>query len=138
MWDKLITMEKRFEELESQMAKPEVAADPEQLRKLGQERAALEDVITKYRQYKTTEHSLKETRAILQEGNDEEHGHGCHTAQPEAVYASCPLPQRWRFSRWVDGHGAYTAVELDRVRKLRRGKNLKLPLKPPVNKGKVT
>jgi len=72
MWEKLITMEKRFEELESQMSTPEVAADPDQLRKLGQERAALEEVVGKYRKYKITEHNLVETRAILQEGNDEE------------------------------------------------------------------
>ncbi len=72
MWEKLVTMENRFEELEAQMAKPEVAAEPEQLRKLGQERAALEDVVTKYRQYKVTEHSLEETRTLLQEGSDED------------------------------------------------------------------
>jgi peptide chain release factor 1 len=65
-------MEKRFEELELQMTTPEVAADPEKLRKLGQERAASEEVITIYRQYKAIERSLAETRAILQEGADEE------------------------------------------------------------------
>jgi peptide chain release factor 1 len=72
MWDRLVTMEKRFEELESQMATPETASDPEQLKKLGQERAASEEVVTKYRQYKATERSLTETRALLQEGSDED------------------------------------------------------------------
>jgi len=54
------------------MATPEVAADPDQLRKLGKERAAIEDVVARYRQYKATEKTLEETKAMLQENSDEE------------------------------------------------------------------
>jgi peptide chain release factor 1 len=65
-------MEKHFQELEGQMANLQVAADPEQLRKLGQERAALEDVVECYRQYKKTEKSLEETKSMLDDATDEE------------------------------------------------------------------
>ena len=72
MWDKLASMEKRFEELEAQMSTPQVAADPEQLKKLGQERAAIEDIVNTYRSYKTTLKSLDDTREMLRESTDEE------------------------------------------------------------------
>ncbi len=72
MFDKLEAMEKRYEFLVAQMAKPEVASDPDQLRKLGQERASMEDVVTRYRDYKTTQHSLEETKSMLHDGADEE------------------------------------------------------------------
>jgi peptide chain release factor 1 len=72
MWDKLENMEKRFRELEEQMADIQVAADHEQLRKLGQERAALEDVVERYRQYKATLKTLEETRSMLDDSSDEE------------------------------------------------------------------
>ena len=72
MWDKLENMEKRFRELEEQMADIQVAADHEQLRKLGQERAALEDVVERYRQYKATLKILEETRSMLDDSSDEE------------------------------------------------------------------
>jgi peptide chain release factor 1 len=71
MLDKLANTEKRYEELEALMATAEVAADPEQLRKLGRERASLEDVVARYRQYRDTERALAETRAML-DGADEE------------------------------------------------------------------
>jgi peptide chain release factor 1 len=72
MWDRLVTMDKRLIELEGQMANPQVAADPEQLRKLGQERASIEDIVTRYRQYRATEKNIEETRTLLRDTSDEE------------------------------------------------------------------
>ena len=72
MWDKLETMGRRYQELEQQIATPEIAADPKQLQKLAQERARIEDVVGKYRQYQTTAKTLAETKAILNDGLDEE------------------------------------------------------------------
>ncbi len=72
MWDKLETTVKRYEELGALMATAEVASDPDQLRKLGQERASLEEVVEKYRQFKATESTLEETKAMLRESSDEE------------------------------------------------------------------
>jgi peptide chain release factor 1 len=72
MWDKLEQIEKRYEELNKQIALPEIASNPKQLQTLAQERASVEDVVTKYREYKTTSKALEDTRAMLNDGLDEE------------------------------------------------------------------
>ena len=71
MFDRLERIEKRYHELEQQIAMPEVASDPKQLQRLAQERASIESVVTKYREYKATTKSLEETRAMLGDGLDE-------------------------------------------------------------------
>ncbi len=72
MWDKLEQIDKRYQELEEQIAMPEVSSDPKQLQKLAQERASIEDVVTKYRKYKATSKELEETKAMLHDRLDEE------------------------------------------------------------------
>ena len=71
MLDQLDRIEKRYQELERQIATPEVASDPKQLQVLAQERAGIEDLVTKYREYKATAKSLEETRAMLSGELDE-------------------------------------------------------------------
>jgi len=68
MLDRLERIEKRYQELDEQMAAPEVASDLKQLQGLAQERASIEDVVTRYREYKATAKSLEETRAMLGDG----------------------------------------------------------------------
>ncbi len=70
MLDQLDRIEKRYRELERQMAKPEVASDLKQLQALAQEKADIEDVVAKYSEYKATSKSLEETRAMLSEELD--------------------------------------------------------------------
>jgi len=72
MLDRLERIEKRYQELDERMAVPEVASDLKQLQVLAQERASIEDVVTKYREYKATAKSLEETRAMLGDGLDED------------------------------------------------------------------
>ena len=72
MLGRLEQIEKRYEELSEQIATPEVASDPKQLQKLAKERANIESVVTKYREYMATAKALKETRAMLNDGLDEE------------------------------------------------------------------
>jgi len=71
MLDQLERIEKRYQELERQIATPEVASDPKQLQVLARERASIEGLVTKYREYKTTAGSLEETRAMWGDGLDE-------------------------------------------------------------------
>jgi hypothetical protein len=61
MLNQLVKIEKYYDELEAQIAKPEVAADPKQLEKLARERASLEDIVTKYRRYK----EIVKSRSLL-------------------------------------------------------------------------
>ena len=72
MLDRLEKVEKRYLELEQQMALPEVASDPKKLQALAQERAGMESLVTKYRKYKASAKSLKEVKAMHIQGLDEE------------------------------------------------------------------
>jgi peptide chain release factor 1 len=72
MLEKLDLVEKRYEELNRLMADPQVATDPNLLRRYAQERAEIEDLVQKYRQYKANESELRETRALLEGEESEE------------------------------------------------------------------
>jgi len=72
MLDRLERIEKRYQELDKQMSAPGVASDLKQLQALAQERAGIEDVVTKYREYSATSKSLAETKAMLDDGLDDE------------------------------------------------------------------
>ena len=72
MLDRLERIEKRYQELDEQMALPEVASDLKQLQALAQEKASIESLVTKYREYKATAKSLAETKEMLGDGLDEE------------------------------------------------------------------
>ena len=72
MLERLEKIEKRYREIDQQMVRPEVASDLKQLQELAQERAGLENAVTRYREYKATAKTLEETRAMLDDGLDEE------------------------------------------------------------------
>jgi len=72
MIEQLEKIEKRYQELDSRMAEPEVATDLNQLQALAQERASIENLVTLYREYKAVTSSLEETRAMLDDNLDEE------------------------------------------------------------------
>jgi peptide chain release factor 1 len=72
MLDRLEKIERRYQELDGQMSKPEITSDLKQLQALAQEKASLEEVVAKYRDYKAASKSLAETRAMLDDGPDEE------------------------------------------------------------------
>jgi peptide chain release factor 1 len=71
MWDRLEQIEKHYQELEQQIATPEVATDLKKLQVLAQEKAGIEDLVTKYREYKATAKQLEDTKAMLDGGLDE-------------------------------------------------------------------
>ncbi len=72
MWDRLEKIEKRYEELNKQIAQPEVATDLKKVQSLAQERAGLEDIVVSYRKYKATTKQLEDTKAMLEGELDEE------------------------------------------------------------------
>jgi peptide chain release factor 1 len=72
MWDKLENINRRFQEIEEQIATPEIVSDRKQLQKLAQERAGIEDVVEKYREYQRISKSLDETKAMLHDDLDED------------------------------------------------------------------
>ena len=72
MLDRLERIEQRYREIYRQMSQPEIASDLKQLQELAQERAGLEELVARYREYKTASESLAETRAMLDDSPDEE------------------------------------------------------------------
>src|SRR5215471_15596365 len=64
---KLEQLEKRFDDLNRQMADPAVIADPEQYRKVTRAHSELSEVVAKYREWKKVDDSLAQARAMLDE-----------------------------------------------------------------------
>jgi len=72
VFDRLKSIERRYVELYELMSQPELSTDFERLQTLAIERASIEDLVAKYRQYKQTVTSLEETEGMLEQGLDEE------------------------------------------------------------------
>ena len=72
MLEQLEKIEERYDQIEAEIARPEVATDANLLRKLAQERAEIEGLVSIYRDYKKTQHSLDETRQMLKEESDDD------------------------------------------------------------------
>jgi len=72
MLNQLAKIEQHYNELEAQIATPEVATNPKKLEKLARERASLEDVVSRYRNYRKLAKSLEEAREMLADEKDEE------------------------------------------------------------------
>ena len=70
--EKLEGVEKRFEEVTAELARPEVVSDPSAMRRLAKLRSELEPLVEAYRQLKTTRARLEETREMLREASDDE------------------------------------------------------------------
>jgi peptide chain release factor 1 len=72
MWDRLEQIEKRYQELEEQLATPEIASDLKRLQALAQERAGIEDLVASYRKYKKASKELEDVKSMHITGLDEE------------------------------------------------------------------
>ncbi|HAR44108.1 MAG TPA: peptide chain release factor 1 [Bdellovibrionales bacterium] len=71
MFDKLEAVEQRFMEIESRLADPEIAERPADFRKLSQEHAGLQELVSEYRNYKKLRSEMAQNRELL-EGSDSE------------------------------------------------------------------
>jgi peptide chain release factor 1 len=72
MEESLALIEARFEELNTLMADPDVATDPDRLRTYAQEQAEIGATVDKYRQLKKVRAELATTREMAHEALDEE------------------------------------------------------------------
>ncbi len=68
---KLDQTEARFEELNAQMADPQVIGDPEAYRKTAKAHSELSDVVARYREWKRVNQDLEGARLMLQESDPE-------------------------------------------------------------------
>ncbi len=60
----LADVERRFEDLERQMADPDVATNPSRLQEIGRERADIEEVVAAYRELRSVEEGISETELL--------------------------------------------------------------------------
>jgi peptide chain release factor 1 len=72
MWERLEAIERRYHELEAEMARPEVAADYDRLQSLAREHASLQEIVSILNEYRGLERSIKESRSIVEESPDAE------------------------------------------------------------------
>lgn len=69
MFDKLIEVEKRFEEVNELICNPDVVADMEQYTKLMKELKQLTPVVEKFREYKTAKETFEESKEMLNDSS---------------------------------------------------------------------
>ena len=72
MFDRLDSIEKRYEEINTLMAQEDIASDLERLQNLAREQAFIKDLVLEYREYKAVTNSIEETKAMQDDGLDSE------------------------------------------------------------------
>jgi peptide chain release factor 1 len=70
--DRLDGIARRYHEIESEMARPEVASDHAQLTKLAREQRTLRETVDKYEAHKRARHELESAREMLKHEKDSE------------------------------------------------------------------
>jgi peptide chain release factor 1 len=70
--ERLDELERRFDELSAQLSAPDVAADPDRLRRLGKDLAELGDVVAPYREYKEAMRQADEAASLARDEPDPE------------------------------------------------------------------
>lgn len=68
MFTKLEIFEKRYEELNTKLFEPAVAADPQLYMETMKECKSIEPIVLKYREYKSASNALADAKAMLDEG----------------------------------------------------------------------
>lgn len=72
MFDKLLEVEKRFEQIQQSLMEPGVAGNQERYRNLMKEMASLEEVVKVFREYKKSKTDYEGNKQILETENDED------------------------------------------------------------------
>ena len=72
MFDKLEDLIRKYEELMLELNSPDVASDPNNLRRLMKEQADLQPIVETYTEYKKCKQSIDDSLEILNEETDEE------------------------------------------------------------------
>ena len=72
MFERVAQVVERYEELNTLLSSPEIAQDPQQIRKYAQEQAAISELVLTYRQYTEVTQEFDDTRTMLQDETDPE------------------------------------------------------------------
>ena len=72
MFDKLEDLLIRFEEIMSELSEPDVASNPERIRRLMKEQSSLTPIVEAYKEYKQCRQNIEDSLLMLEEESDEE------------------------------------------------------------------
>ena len=72
MFDKLIGLDTRYNQLSEQMAQPDVATDHVRIQQIAREQRELEDVVLAYCEYKDIQRQEEDARQLSEDGSDPE------------------------------------------------------------------
>jgi peptide chain release factor 1 len=72
MFDKLDTIEEKYEELSAQLSDPELLADQQKYTKTTKQHRELEEIVARYREYKALDRGIRETGEMLEIEDDAE------------------------------------------------------------------
>ena len=72
MFQKLQELEEEYENLSQELGDPELIAIPEKYRKTAQAHAELQEIVDKFREYKSISQEITGTNRLLDEEQDEE------------------------------------------------------------------
>ncbi len=72
MFDKLIGLDTRYNQLSEQMAQPDVATDHVRIQQIAREQRELEDVVLAYREYKDIQRQEEDAQQLSEDGSDPE------------------------------------------------------------------
>src|SRR3989454_9007745 len=70
MLDRLAEVEKRYQQLESLLTDPQLRGKQREYTKVAKERAELEEIVSRYREWKKIEQEIQENRELLNEKDD--------------------------------------------------------------------
>jgi peptide chain release factor 1 len=70
--DRLDELERRYDELSAEMSSPDIASDPDRMRRLGKDLAELGDVVGPYREYREAMRQADEAGALAKDEADPE------------------------------------------------------------------
>ena len=87
MFEKLEAVEKRYDELTTQISDPAIIANNNEWRKLIKEHSSMEDVVVKYKEYKQIENNMNEAKEMMEDPEMKE------LAEAEFYEAKDKLPQ---------------------------------------------
>src|SRR5215212_6600974 len=72
MFEKLVSIEEKYEELTRQLSDPEALADQQKYTRTAKQHRDLEEVVAKYREYKALDRGIRETKEMLDAEDDAE------------------------------------------------------------------
>ena len=74
MFAKLEEVQARYRELNSMLADPGVASDPQQYQKLAKEHAHIQEIVEAYKRFREVEEEIASNKSLLSEDDDERNG----------------------------------------------------------------